>query len=1146
MFRKPAGMLVALIGGVIALVGVRPAVAYSPLRASEVKRLTASDGTQFNMFGIVAVDGDTMVVGAPGELGVAGAAYVFARNQGGADNWGEVKKLTPSGGSFPNDAFGVSVAVDGDIVVVGAGSNFVGGAAYVFVRNLGGADNWGEVRLFPNDLAIGDRFGTSVAVDHGFVAVGAPGHNGGAGAVYLFERNSPGADDFGEIDKFTASDGAPGDFFGTSVALHGEVLVVGAEHHNGAVGAAYVFVRNRLPGNWGAEVRKLTASDGAALDVFGRSVAVYGTTVVVGAAGHNSNIGAAYAFERNRGGADNWGKVEKLTATDGAAGDGFGSSVSVDRDTLVVGGSALPPRPLVQATTGRAYVFARNQAPAEDWSQVQKLTLSAPAANSPWGGNFGQSVAVEGDTIVVGSPWERPTGAAYVFQRMSNCFVLSLSGVRLNHVPDRDEFGSSIALDGRTAVVGVVRPTSPKTEAYVFVAAQGSTSGSLSYWGRKNLTASDIPHGDTFDFGRSVALSGDTLVVGAPEKDSFRGALYVFARNQGGPDNWGQLARITDSPFFPDSRGFGTAAALDGDTLAVSAPGTLGGILIFRRGPFDLWDPYIRRVAYPGIEAVALDRDTLVAGAPSLNNGSGTAIVFARNVDGADNWGVSKVLQSGNPSVSDFGSSVAVDRDTIVVRARDAGTDPQSNSPFSNAYAYVFARNQGGADNWGLVQQLGWRLDGSSRNSGSVAVDGDTVVLTVSSQDGDPNNFGIPRSRMFARNLGGADNWGLMQQDMYGLGFAVALDGDRMLLSEAGWRVPFYQGEFFRMFERGLEYANLWIGFEPNRVVVGAPTRVVFRISSSLEPEFTGLGFSNTLPGNGSLRFGGAPTNSCGGTVTIDQDGTRLTLADGHLDAGQFGCEITLYVAAIAAGVYSNDSTRITGVRGLLKTEISSAGVLYVVQPGDSDGDGIPNAIDNCGGAPNSDQADGDRDGVGNACDNCPQSYNPNQDGRICGKAARSASALSLKRVRLRAAPNGTVRLRGVLDTTALGGVDGLRAALKRPSQETRVSTLFRAGDTFAVNIRGAGLEEPGETLLFPPCRAVSQCSGANGEAIGFVRRGATNLFTVTVEAQGKTFPAPLSSGEVNVTLSLGDFDDVDQASCTVRGPRQGQASCRK
>ncbi len=151
----PLALLALLIGLLSGPAGEQSAEA---ALLSEVKKLIASDAQAGDNFGFsVAVSGDTAVVGAPFEGSRAGAAYVFQRDQGGAGNWGEVKKLTASDAEA-GDRFGVSAAVSGDTAVVGARSEgSEAGAAYVFHRDEGGANNWGEVKkLTASDASVDD------------------------------------------------------------------------------------------------------------------------------------------------------------------------------------------------------------------------------------------------------------------------------------------------------------------------------------------------------------------------------------------------------------------------------------------------------------------------------------------------------------------------------------------------------------------------------------------------------------------------------------------------------------------------------------------------------------------------------------------------------------------------------------------------------------------------------------------------------------------------------------------------------------------------------------------------------------------------------------------------------------------------------
>jgi len=317
--------------------------------------LTASDAQAGDEFGrSVAISSDYAIVGAHYQDSGGsdrGAAYIYGRDQGGDDAWGEVAKLTASDAQ-DWDEFGSSVSISGDTAIVGAqyedSGGLSSGAAYIFYSDQGGADNWGEVvKLTASDAAAGDLFGYSVALDGDYAVVGAySADDGGAdsGAVYIYGRNQGGDNAWGQVIKLTASDAAAGDMFGTSVAIDGDYVVVGASSEDGTGtdrGAAYVFYRNQGGAdNWG-EVVRLTASDAEDLDMFGGSVALDGDFVIVGAFyedGNGTNRGAAYIYGRNYGGQDVWGQVMKILASDADYGDGdnFGFSVAIQGNFVVI------------------------------------------------------------------------------------------------------------------------------------------------------------------------------------------------------------------------------------------------------------------------------------------------------------------------------------------------------------------------------------------------------------------------------------------------------------------------------------------------------------------------------------------------------------------------------------------------------------------------------------------------------------------------------------------------------------------------------------------------------------------------------------------------------------------------------------------
>ena len=380
----------------------------------EVAKLVAGDAAAGDSFGrSVAIDGDTVVVGASGDddaVSDSGSVYVFRTTDGGA-TYAQVAKLKASDGYY-YDFFGSSVAIAGSTIVVGsrwddeAGSK--SGSAYVFRTSDGGATYGQVAKLTAADAASGDFFGISVAIDGNTIVVGAHYENSKRGAVYVF-RTLDGGATYVELAKLTASDAAIYDEFGRSVAIDGDTIVVGAhQYHNDGSGSAYVF-RTSDGGATYDEVAKLTASDAAANDQLGISVAIDGNTIVVGADGDDHAgawSGSAYVFRTTDDGVT-YDQVAKLTAADGAAYDNFGDSVAIAGGTVVAGAYGA-------GTSGAVYVFRTTDGGAT-YDQVARLT-AADASSTDY---FGSSVAIAGDRFVVGAHGDDDagsySGSAYVF-----------------------------------------------------------------------------------------------------------------------------------------------------------------------------------------------------------------------------------------------------------------------------------------------------------------------------------------------------------------------------------------------------------------------------------------------------------------------------------------------------------------------------------------------------------------------------------------------------------------------------------------------------------------------------------------------------------------------------------------------------------
>ena len=386
------------------------------------QKLLASDGAVYDNFSrSVSISGERLVVGAP-ENDYNGSAYVFERDAKGI--WSETAQLTASDGSA-DDHFGYGVSISGETVVVGAygddDNGSFSGSAYVFERDAKGT--WSETaKLTASDGSSQDYFGTHVSNSGDTVVVGAfyadDDNGSSSGSAYVFDRDEFGT--WSETAKLTASDGAAGERFGYSVSISGDTMVIGAyvDDDNGSgSGSAYVFERDGA-GTW-SETAKLTASDGAVGDRFGRSVSISGETVVVGADyddDNGSDSGSAYVFERDAKGA--WPETAQLTASDAAVGDRFGRSVSISGETVVVGADYDDDN---GSDSGSAYVFERDAKGA--WPETAKLTASDGAEYD----YFGVNVSISGETVVAGAYYDdddgTSSGSAYVFE---NYNVLNL------------------------------------------------------------------------------------------------------------------------------------------------------------------------------------------------------------------------------------------------------------------------------------------------------------------------------------------------------------------------------------------------------------------------------------------------------------------------------------------------------------------------------------------------------------------------------------------------------------------------------------------------------------------------------------------------------------------------------------------------
>ncbi len=369
--------------------------------------------------------------------------------------------------ALPIDIFGVGVAVRGNLAVVGAGGlecgpgQFNCGGAYVYRFN-------GSTWAFEQKLPVSDplsQSGYDVAVDGDVILVNSWYADclAGAdcGAVYAYRYNGS---SWVQEQKLAASDAAALDYFGNRLSLDGNVAVMGAyldDCPGGAdCGSAYVFRYNGA--SWIQE-QKLTASDAAAGDAFGITVAVQGDTIMVGASGDDRpgavDCGSVYVFHYN--GAA-WVQQQRINASDLGTGDNFGYLVSIDADTALI---SAPRDDIARTDDGSAYVF-RNV--AGTWVQEAKLTASDTCPRSDGGGHFGWSVSLSGDTAVVGAGQGiyggTARGAAYLYRRSGSTWTQERELTPADAVVN-DDVGQVVSVNGDWAFVGGWLDDSPSFDA---------------------------------------------------------------------------------------------------------------------------------------------------------------------------------------------------------------------------------------------------------------------------------------------------------------------------------------------------------------------------------------------------------------------------------------------------------------------------------------------------------------------------------------------------------------------------------------------------------------------------------------------------------------------------------------------------------
>ena len=480
--------------------------------------------------------------------------------------WRETAKLTSDGAE--DDQFGWAAAVSGTTVVVGmnhvAASDGTesAGTVYVYERpGTGWTDTNSEAAKLYNFVTDDngtddDNFASAVDINGDTIVAGAPGFNGGEGVAFVYVKSDSGwVNGSFEDVVLTASDGGINHFFGKSVAVSGDIIIVGAEGANGGKGAVYLYVKPEA--GWesyaGATIEEtsiLLASDGMVSDLFGRAVSASADTVVVGAEGVDvledttasqpqivalplNDAGQAYVFVKP---GDGWpsGDSNSMTETvllkgdPPGEGDFFGSAVDIHDDTIVVGAKAAPGES--SAADGKVYVFVKP--PDASWPTAVTATLTA--SDGAAGDNFGGSVGVSGDTIVVGAEYHEEIagrtagladadpsnrGAVYIYVREASGWAATADEAILlpSDLADDDYLGTAVSISGGTVAAGargkdIVSTTTNANQGQVYVFQGDFCTKSSGTWNSDTIWVGENAPGITDD---ACVTTGDTVTLTA-------------------------------------------------------------------------------------------------------------------------------------------------------------------------------------------------------------------------------------------------------------------------------------------------------------------------------------------------------------------------------------------------------------------------------------------------------------------------------------------------------------------------------------------------------------------------------------------------------------------------------------------------------
>ena len=671
----------------------------------------------------LSADGNTAIVGGYSDNGHVGAAWVYTRNDGA---WVQQGPKLVGSGYVGSTQQGLSVALSGDgntAIVGGPGDSGGVGAAWVYTRSNNGEWVQQESKLVGTGAVGRSQQGYSVALsaDGKTTLVGGIADDGGVGGIWVYTRSSNG--EWAQQGSKLVGAGAVGHSAqGVSVALSadGNITLVGGSSDSGGVGAAWVYTRSS-DGEWAQQGSKLVGTGAVRHSAQGASVGLStdGNTALVGGHFDNGYVGAAWVYTRSSDGVWAQDGSKLVAATVGISYQGISAVLSADGNTAMVGGYA------DNAGVGAAWVYARNNGA---WAQQGSKLVGTGASGSVRQG-YSVALSADGNTAVVGAPLDSGLGgAAWVHTRRNGEWAQQGSKLVGTGAAGQAFQGLSVALsaEGNTALVGADYDDGGVGAAWVYTR---SGNGEWAQQGSKLIGTGAV---GTSAQGVSVALSadGNTAIVGGRDDSRFAGAAWVYTRSRSG--EWAQQgSKLVGTGAVGSSlQGRSAALSADGNTALVGGVadnGYVGAAWVYTRSRNGEWAQQGSKLvgtgavgtSYQGVSvALSADSNTAIVGGYVDNAGVGAAWVYTRRKGVWAQQGP-KLVGTGAGGGAEQGYSVALSADgnTAIVGA------PTDSGHGGAAWVYTRSRN-------GVWAQQGPKLVGTGVAGNQIA-QGYSVALSA-------------------------------------------------------------------------------------------------------------------------------------------------------------------------------------------------------------------------------------------------------------------------------------------------------------------------------------------------------------------------------------------------------------------------------